>query len=243
MTRHRFQLLAPVLALLVAACDDPAGVGDEGYVDVVLADAPIAYWRFEETSGATAQDASGAGRHGAYVVVPQLGREVAPRLGAAIHLTSSNAGDGVRLEHAPWMNLTGGTFELWAKPDRVTYPEAILMLDKGDAWQLNVSANGRPAFAFPGGSRAQSGTQLVMGSVYHVVGTYDAQSMRLYLNGELQAQFATGGAPFRSSTDALHIGRGQTAGRFDFEGALDEVAIYDKVLTAERIRAHYRAGR
>jgi hypothetical protein len=67
--------------------------------------------------------------------------------------------------------------------------------------------------------------------------------MRLYLNGELQAQLATAGAPFRSSNEALHIGRGLTAGRFDFEGALDEVAIYDKVLNPERIRAHYGAGR
>jgi hypothetical protein len=242
MTRHRFRWLAHVLSILVAACDDPAGV-EEGYVDVVLDDAPIAYWRLEETSGATAQDASGAGRHGAYVVGPQLGREVAPELGLAIHLTSSNAGDGVRLEHAPWMNLTGGTFELWAKPDRVTYAEAIPMLDKANAWQLNISANGRPAFAVAGGGTAQSSTQLVMGSVYHVVGTYDAQSMRLYLNGELQAQVPTAGASLRASNEALHIGRGLIAGRFDFEGALDEVAIYDAVLTPERIRAHYRAGR
>jgi hypothetical protein len=242
MTRHRFQLPVIVLSVLAAACDDPAGV-DEGYADVVLADAPIAFWRFEETSGATAQDASGAGRHAAFVVVPQLGREVAPRLGAAIHLTSSNSGDGVRLEHAPWMNLAGGTFELWARPDRITYPEAILLLDKGNAWQLNISANGRPAFAFPGGGGAQSPTILAVGSVYHLVGTYDAQSMRLYLNGELAAQIPTAGAPFRASSDALHVGRGLTAGRFDFEGAVDEVAIYDRALSGERIRAHYRAGR
>jgi hypothetical protein len=63
------------------------------------------------------------------------------------------------------------------------------------------------------------------------------------LNGELQAQVPTAGTPLRSSNEALLIGRGPTAGRFDFEGALDEVAIYDQVLTAERVRAHYRAGR
>ena len=246
MTRHRFDsaTFALLLAAFTWACGDPADLDDDdSYMAAVMADAPIAYWRLEESSGATAQDASGAGHNAAFVVGPQLGREVTPRLGAAIHLTSTNQGDGVRLDHAPWMNLSGGTFEVWAMPDRVAYPEAIFLLDKGNAWQLNVSANGRPAFAFPGGGGAQSSLQMVVGQVYHVVGTYDAQLMRIYVNGALHAQVATAGAPLRSSNDALHIGRGLTPGRFDFEGAIDEVAIYDKVLSVERIRAHYEAGR
>lgn len=53
------------------------------YQDVVLADHPVAYYRFEETSGTTANDSSGNSNNGTYMNGVVLGQPSAPLLGKA----------------------------------------------------------------------------------------------------------------------------------------------------------------
>ena len=79
---------------------------------------------------------------------------------------------------------------------------------------------------------------------HHVVGTYDQEKIRLYVDGELvgtkvhRAPIAyLGGPVFIGGHIEHHLilesGRAQY-----FEGMIDEVAIYNRVLTPEEIRHH-----
>ena len=241
--------LVLLLAALAAGCsstepDDDRDDGS-GYAERVLADAPIGYWRLEEDLGTVASDHSGFARNGVFLLNPGLGGEVGPRLGEGIHLIPQTAGDGMELAHAPWMNVSATTVELWVRPDAVVYPQdARLLFSKGNAWGLQVGTDGHPAFMFPfGGPIVRAATPLTIGRAYHIVGTYDAQRMVLYVDGALAGERPTGGAPLRTSGEALQVGRGLTGGRFDFDGTIDEVAFYDRALGPDRIRAHFEAGR
>jgi Tol biopolymer transport system component len=79
----------------------------------------------------------------------------------------------------------------------------------------------------------------------HVAGViYSSRRASIYLNGAL---VKTGGItqsiPSRPD-EPLHIGSGSNYGRPDwkFDGSIDEVAIFDRALSAEEIRQRYQAG-
>jgi hypothetical protein len=83
-----------------------------------------------------------------------------------------------------------------------------------------------------------STTQLAAGVWYHIAGTYDGATIRLYVNGHLEHS--------RSSTlallpDAAPLRFGGVDAGF-LQGDLDEVAIYDHALDPDRVRAHARRG-
>jgi hypothetical protein len=73
----------------------------------------------------------------------------------------------------------------------------------------------------------------------YVVGTYDGSVLRLYVDGKLVAQ--------QNSTAAIKGGPtpveiGSFLGREGWYGTLDEVAVYDRALSAGTIQAHYKLG-
>ena len=73
------------------------------------------------------------------------------------------------------------------------------------------------------------------------VGTYDTERLTIFVNGFEDAWTAP------AVVDLLPVDAefttGGVANYLDFSGALDELAIYGDALTAERVDAHYRAGR
>lgn len=86
----------------------------------------------------------------------------------------------------------------------------------------------------------------------HVVGTYtppelvnpgDPGMMALYVNGvEIASKETTKTSIYAGQAD-LWIGRQfSNSDQWTFEGNIDEVAIYDKPLSPEAIRAHYQAA-
>jgi hypothetical protein len=84
----------------------------------------------------------------------------------------------------------------------------------------------------------------VIGQLHHVVGTYGNNTLQLFVDGVLVDSESLAGATIRQTADVITIGRGlSTAPRFHLSGGLDEVALYDRVLTAQQIRAHWEAGR
>lgn len=79
------------------------------------------------------------------------------------------------------------------------------------------------------------GTRLPTNRFTHVVATCDGSNLRVYLDGDLAAtgniyaDIADNGAP-------AIWGSG-------WRGDLDELAVYDRALTLERVRAHWEAAR
>ena len=72
---------------------------------------------------------------------------------------------------------------------------------------------------------------------YYVVGTYDGNQMRIYINGTLENTKTVSGN-FITSTNPVYIGSRSGIERF-FNGTIDEVNIYNYVLTPSEILQRY----
>ena len=77
---------------------------------------------------------------------------------------------------------------------------------------------------------------------HHIVGVYTGTAMRLYLDGTLVGSSSDGRAAKVKQTP-LRIAYGYAGGDGALFGDIDEIAIYEKALGDERIRAHFEAAK
>jgi hypothetical protein len=224
---------------------------ETSYREVVLADGPVSYWRLgESTDAEIAADAMDR-NPGVYmngVVKGQPGALSSDSDTAAGFLSASQT--KVEVHFTPELNSVPFTAELWARvtggsthrsplSSRNDFPQRgyIFYADPSNRWQFWTGTGEQVGWDIINGP-------LVQNNVWtHLAATYDGETKRFYVNG-LQVGSST--APF-SPNDAtvLRIGGGQNenaTGSFFFQGTIDEVAIYDKVLTPERIQIHYGIG-
>jgi hypothetical protein len=87
---------------------------------------------------------------------------------------------------------------------------------------------------------AESDLAAVVGRWTHLVGMFDQSSKRvsLYVDGVLQASSGTQATPW-NATGNVQLGRAWYAGKYvdQFRGALDEVRVYDRLLSEDEIDA------
>jgi hypothetical protein len=220
------------------------------YATVIKGDAPLAYYRLNETSGTTAQDSSGNGNNGTYVGTPALG-------GPALRTGDTTAGSvsfasGYVTEKATW---TQGavTAECWIKPTAADLSGVPRIM--GNAWTdsnghgFMLWISGGAAAINTGWNTVVAPTRLQAGSIYHLVGTYNAATgITLYINGAVVANAMPGFAPTPESGDSTTTYLGVLdasggAGLTDnFQGSVSDCAIYNYALTAAQVSTHYVAG-
>jgi hypothetical protein len=80
---------------------------------------------------------------------------------------------------------------------------------------------------------------LQVGQWYHLAGTYDGQTARLYINGVERAN-ATGAGTIPDTSNAVMIGGPANNG--PIAAQVDEVAVYGTALSPARIQAHITAA-
>lgn len=85
-----------------------------------------------------------------------------------------------------------------------------------------------------------SAASLEVGRWYHVAGTYDGQTMRIYLDGILLGSLDVGSIAVGNGSP-LYLSYNDVSGfPFRLTGQLDEVRIWNRALTAEEIQATMR---
>jgi hypothetical protein len=213
------------------------------YAPGVVADAPAGYWRLGETSGTSAADSAGN----------STGTYVGATLNAASLLAAdtgnqaagfSGTSQYVRVPSATALSPSARvSVEAWIKPTTVPTSGFRGITAKAESYALQFNA-GRLEFTIIQGAtrrrlQAPAGA-IVAGSTYHVVGTYDGTTQRLYINGVQSAQAALTGA-INVNANNLTIGSWNGTSEF-FQGTIDEVAVYPAALSAARVTAHYQAG-
>jgi len=112
----------------------------------------------------------------------------------------------------------------------------------GNGWALGVGAKRKLAWV-TGGVHLTSKVSLGSNVWTLLTVTWDNQKVRIYRNGVLAKSVNRNGAAPASSSHALVLG-GNGAGAFsgNFNGRLDEVAVYSQVLAAARVEAHFQAA-
>jgi hypothetical protein len=140
------------------------------------------------------------------------------------------------------------TIECWIRPDAITGNSVIL--DKGnDMQQDNIRSNYKlvqsgndMVFSFYNGE-AQPHTAnnvLSAGSIHHVVATFDESEdeIKIYVNGVLEYT-GTETLQMLTNDDMLHIGRA-ASGISEYDGLLDEVRVYNRIMNASEVLCHYQ---
>ncbi len=265
--------LGPVVLACVAcaACDDVYGldrtyvadaapdsaldVPDAGpmrYRDVVLADQPLAYWRFGADSAAQAIDETGHGHDGTYAGGATRGPGA---IGTALDSDTAVVLDGID-DHVmignkfAFSGLAPFTLEAWIKHDGGTNTGGILsksdetggMNRRGYLMFLHPSFVGVERSITDGAAQTATTSMLpARGTWAHIVATFDGTLLTMYRDAI--AVVVVGGTPISvpATLGDFVIGARGGGTQERFKGAVDEVAIYDRALTGVQIGAHLAA--
>ena len=215
------------------------------YQDEVLADNPVAYYRFEETSGTTAFDTANS-NDGSYVNGVLLNQPGAPALGKAASF------DGIDdYVSTPRTVSTDFTLEAWVKTTAPSLTgsqsyegNGLLWSDVGGAandFAMAMLNNGLSFFTGNPDVTVTSAAAINDGAWHHLVATRtQGGSVEIFIDGVSQGTATTNNNPLNGNPSIM-IGGNVLDGRY-FAGLIDEVAYYPAVLSTARIRAHFRAG-
>ena len=200
----------------------------------------VSYWRLGEPSGTTATDTQGVA-NGTYVNNPGLGATglLASESDTAVNFDGKD--DHVSITPVSALNMTSeATLEAWIKADALQGT----ILRRNNSYELRAQSDGSVLFRVWVGEAVQSLTsaegKLKTGTIYHVAGTYDGSTMRIFLNGKEIASKAQKGSMTHNS-DTLYIARNDFSNTY-FDGVIDEVAIYDEALPEATLGQHYQSG-
>lgn len=214
---------------------------------VCLAQPPVADLRFDDGQGRVAADASPSA-HNARVFAADW---VPGKSGTALSFASPEA--RVRLGRRPWLNLDQAiTLEAWICPPEPGDQSRIIVA-KNDEYLLRIDKQpegGRISFFVHVGTPAVSWEPRVSSKEppepnrwTHVVVTWDGAMLRMYLDGELQAERPRTGFPNPNPYPVI-IGNFEypTCHGCNFGGIIDEVRIYDRALSQAEIGCRHQTG-
>ena len=239
--------VTPTTAALVVASAGAPTVISGTYAAAVMALSPIAYWRLGEPSGTSAFDIAGSNNTGTYVG--------GPTLGAASALATDTANTAVTLngtdewitvpDHASLDQGNGPlSWSVWFKRAN-TASGFYYFMSKG-AQSPSLYMDGATGvvqfFSYAEGAGASSTVSITDTTTWHfIVGTKSSgNAWKIYIDGaDVTSVLAS--SITSSTTDPLLIGNDIINGD-EFPASLDEIALFNSVLTLGQIQALYAAA-
>jgi len=199
----------------------------------------VGQWKLDDGAGTTAVDATGNGHDGELIGNPEW---VIGYFGEALKFAGEP--DKVDVPYSAELNVENEfTVSVWANLDpggsgyrspvtsRDDYPQRgyIIYCTPDNTWQFwtgtgsNWDSAGSPPVA--------------LGEWTHVAVTYSNGEKKLYVNGELAGESSATMPP--NTEQVLRIGAGATEGNgnYFFVGTIDDVRVYNHVLTEDDIKA------
>jgi hypothetical protein len=227
-----------------ADADTDAPDGGDAYRQAVMADAPLSYWRLNETAGPVAKDEMGR-VDGTYSGGCSFGVPGATRVGTAVHFDGNNCNVDLG-DNFPFTMNAAFSIEAWAVSESGTYRHVFTREVRnstapvdGYAVLLDTQTSAYFERYVNGGSHATPSASFASGKLTHLVATYDGSQLRIFVNGTL-SQTTTSNDQMRTFSVHAFIGCAGTSNYF--QGVIDEVAIYGKALDPTRVQAHFEAA-
>ena len=243
MSRRKLVAVAVVVGLVVGFS---GSAWANSYVDEVLADSPVAWWRLGESALPTAGNEVAASPTGTYLgfAAGDLGRNgaIATDPDTAAHYDHSD--NRVEISNSAVAGIGTGAFsiELWYKKNHTGRGDVFCLKNGGDLGVI-IDSDNQPWVYWSGTAIAKNGT-VSLGNWHHLVLTRDGSSnMSLYMDGALHNS-GSNGNNINSITRPIWIGSNHDSSMnpsYPFGGSIDEVAIYNAELGAARVAAHYAA--
>ena len=210
-----------------------------------------AYYPLDEGSGTTTVDASGNGHHGKLRGTPTW-IDSKSGYGKALYYNGALTASG-------WVNCgtwdpserTGQlTVALWVRWDGAVKDRYYGVVAKRDGWSpdgkqmhwyIEISGQNQQITFCRGGSYPPCGDiVLPKGEWQHVAATFDGTTLVFYVNGE---ETGRGDFSFGAQSDSIIvIGAATSDGLNGFNGALDEVCIFNNALSKDSVVQLYNSG-
>jgi len=212
----------------------------------------VGQWNFDEGAGSTAYDSSGFAYNGTwhgtqagtsgYYSTGKVGQWAGYFNGSNDYVDVKDSSSSLNLN-----NFTlGGWIYMTRLPSQSSNGTILGKRYSAQAWSLAIAGNTPYALFNVFGAKTHSltgtTTPLSLDSWYFIVGTFNASSQDLYVNGTLIASTAFNSDTVSPST--YDVGIGSLYGNstnFLFPGLIDDVRIYDRALSASEIQAIYNA--
>lgn len=222
----RYAAIAALLSPLT--CPTPAA-GDDS-----TQRPPILCYHFDEEFGNVLLDSSSTGDHG--------------KLMGNIKKTEGKSGEAILLDGKSAFAIAPSTEALrlnkaatmlaWFKPSDKG-GDGVIMVGGGCKNRIIATGNGTLNGSFNVGKTycRANGNGIIPGAWNHVAATYDGVKTRLYLNGVMTQETQNKGGDFVFSGPIM-IGC-ESGKAFFFDGAIDEVRIYDYALSADAVKRDY----
>ncbi|MDX3184912.1 DNRLRE domain-containing protein [Streptomyces sp. ME02-7008A-1] len=265
---HASAVYDPATGRLTEHTDDNGGTwkvsapdysaGSVTYADEVRAFAPEGYWRLGERSGSKAVSAAGDGSEGSYGDGTTLGAAGVFADGDDTAATFDGSADSyVQLSNDLPTSPTTPTVELWFKTAKSGVLMGLQDVELGEtptSWRpvLNIDTAGKLRGEWylagnPGADPITSSQTVTDNKWHHAVLTGAVNTQSLYLDGQLVGSMA--GTISDQGRPYAYLGAGYAssgwmgvaAGTYHFTGQMDEVALYERTMSAATVKKHYAA--
>ena len=159
-----------------------------------------------------------------------------------------DGGDHLVLEsNASLLSSSTFTISAWVKVTSIgTLQKVFYRRAANNAinFSMYIAADGTVGVGHTNAEAAlTSSTQLTANNWYHLVGTWDGTTRKIYINGKLDA---SGTSATAASTGAMYteVGRDpiDVANRYYLTGYIDEIKMYPTVLNAQQIMQDFNSG-
>jgi chitodextrinase len=171
------------------------------------------------------------------------------RFGAAGKaLLFDGAQSAITAPNSTALNSDHTTVSLWVKANSIPGQGEIYLASFGgwqERWKISLPSHGKPIWTTNATSGisdldAGDGNELSVGTWTHLAFVHDGTKDLIYVNGALTNEKEVAGA-LNTTDKSLGIGFDPLSNDFSFDGAIDEVMIYNGALSAAEIAALYTA--
>jgi len=204
----------------------------------------VLYLAFDEGEGDTAEDLSGHENNGSIIGGAEW---VKGKDKNALEFDGKD--DYVEVPYKEMFNITHTiTLAAWVKPAMVPFTGSRCRgiingkKSKHGPYLLQMCGSGCDIGFWLGGNWISVISRPILDTqnFWHLVGTYEEDvGLKIYVNGELDIERGGQGPIEENVKEGVVIGHNYGIISHSFEGIIDEVVIYNKVLTEEEIKALY----
>ena len=141
--------------------------------------------------------------------------------------------DNILVKNTPSLTIINLTIEAWVKPSTLNKNQDIVSKYAANGYYLRLGSNNKYEFT------GISGGTAALDQWAHVVGVSNGSNCQIYVDGNLTG---TGANCVGTTAANLRIGSFQDGAQLFFNGTIDEVALYNRTLSAAEIKNHYLCG-
>jgi hypothetical protein len=202
----------------------------------------VGHWKLTETTSTTANDGSARLNHGTYTNGVALGT-AGPYPGPGdIAANFDGSNDYVAIPNEALYDLAGPmSVAAWIKVNQFDNVDQAIVTKGNNAWQLKrAGSTNRVDFYCNSLSTTtvDSSVDVNDGRWHHIVGVYTGSQLQIYVDGVLSNSVSASGTIHMNNRD-VHIARSSHGASREWDGALHDVRIYGRALSACEIAEIY----